>query len=344
MSSPKKPLATALVVAPPGPGRDSVVAVLTALGIRVRTAGEPYEGTARFVEFPTDLVVLSLAAFRRKDTAFLRTVRRRAPTTRVLLLVPEGAREMARRALEAGADVWLPEPWHTEELTSFVRCLLPVPTDLSDLSPESMEAIRRLSAEVSHAVNNPLQVVRLLVEQNLKGKDLANALEHATRIGDVARIVKGFGELKTPSLRETHLGTLVRESVEDARSRGVVAVSSPLPRDGVLMPLDPHQVRYAVDVLVAFLVAVGGEPPLSLKVGVHRVGKRRPPPARADRPGPFVEAAFKARGLTLAGDAIDSYRAHVICSHDESRDPHPGLGARGAGRPEARRHPRDPLQ
>jgi hypothetical protein len=327
MSPSPRPTIRALVIAAPGPGRDALVAELEALGLVVLTASDLLRGIVLYVESPTELVVVSLAGVRqgKGDMPFFRTVRRRGPATRILLLVPEGRRELARRALAAGADVWLPEPWHREELISFARCLLPVPTELHDLGPESMEAVRLLSSEVSHAVNNPLQILRLVTEQHLKGKHKDDAISHVGRIGDVVRIAKGFGELRAPRLREAQLGTLVRESVSEAEERGAVKLASALPRDGVHLQLDPQQVRYAVDVLVSFLAALGGDEPVPLKVGVHRAGPRRPPPARAGRPGPFLEAAFKARGVVLDPTDLRRYRGQVICSHDETRIPYPGL-------------------
>ena len=71
------PAATALLIARPGPSRRSAARTLRAMGYGVRTAAEPFEGTARFIEAQADLVLLSLAEFSRRDLAFLRTVRRR---------------------------------------------------------------------------------------------------------------------------------------------------------------------------------------------------------------------------------------------------------------------------
>ena len=168
-----------LLVAPPGPGRRSAARTLKGLGYRVRTAGEPFEGTARFVERAADLVLLSLADFGRRDTAFLHTVRRRAPSCRIVLLVPEGRREQARRALRAGADACLPDPFHAEELVSLVRILAPPPAEVLDLAGESGKAVRVLAREVAHAVNNPLQVLSLLADDA--------AVPGATRESLVAR-------------------------------------------------------------------------------------------------------------------------------------------------------------
>ena len=322
---------TALLVAPPGSGRRGAATTLGSLGLQVQQAAEPYEGMARFVEQPADLVVVSLAAFRARDLAFLRTVRRRAPSTRILLLVPEGRRSLAVRALAVGAHVWLPEPWHAEELVAFVHCLVQPDERGDDVSAEGARAIRALSRELSHAVNNPLQVLTMVAEnQKPTASALRGALEHVTRIRDAVRIVEGFGRLGSPALREAHLGTLVRESLEEAVDQGRIALASPLPRDGQSLPLDPLQIRLGIDALVAFLVGVGNEAPLLLKAAVHRP---RPRQRRRSRGGTvreasatrWVEAAFKAKGLVLTPSEIAAYRGQVLCSNEDRRDPHPGL-------------------
>ncbi len=109
---------------PPGPARKQAAAALRAAGFQCRGAREPYEGTARFVEQPTDLVLLSLERFRARDVGFVTTVRRRRPDTRILLLVPEGTRSLAVRALEAGADAYVLSPFFAAELGTVARRLV----------------------------------------------------------------------------------------------------------------------------------------------------------------------------------------------------------------------------
>ena len=215
MSNPPK----VLLVAPPGPGRRSAARILRKLGYRVRMAAEPFEATARFVEHTADLVVLSLAEFRRRDTAFLHAVRRRAPGCRIVLLVPEGRREQARRALKAGADAALPEPFHPEELTALLRILAAPPTDVLDLGGASGRTVRVLAREVAHAVNNPLQVLSLLAGDDGVPEEVRTSLqEQIGRMSAVMLILERFTKLKPPRPTEGHLCGVVPVSYTHLRA------------------------------------------------------------------------------------------------------------------------------
>ena len=321
-----------LLVAPPGPGRRSVVKTLKGLGYAVRMAGEPFEGTARFVERSADLVLLSLADFGRRDTAFLHTVRRRAPDCRIVLLVPDGRREQARRALRAGADACLPEPFHPEELVALVRALAAPPAEVLDLGGVSGKAVRVLAREVAHAVNNPLQVLSLLGDDEALPKATQKSMvAQIGRMSDVMLILERFTKLTQPRPTEGHLRALVRDTVAVAEARDLVQVINPSEGEGPPSVFDPAQIRYAVDVCVELLAARSEESPLPLRVGVHRMtpaegrglGRSH---RRALRAGRFVEIAFQGRGVDLDEEAFASLERQVIWNHDETRRAHPGLG------------------
>jgi len=320
-----------LLVAPPGPGRKALAAVVKAQGLRLRTAGEPYEATARFVERPADLVLLSLTEFRPRDMAFLRTVRRRGPRCRIALLVPEGRREMARRALAEGADVWLPEPCHPEELTALLRLLLPRADSALDLAGSGRQAIRPLARELAHAVNNPLQVLQLVADDSeMPAQQAARLATAVGRISDVMRILERFTKMDRAKPTEGLLGAAVRDAVAVAEAQKLVRPVSPPPSDGPPVPFDARQIHHAVGVCLETLAALGEEKPLPLRSGVHRLNPRQgrvlgPAQRRAVRAGRFVEIAMKGRGVKIPGRAFDQLKEQILWNHEDTRRAHPGL-------------------
>ena len=321
-----------LLVAPPGPGRRSAAKILKSLGYRVRTAAEPFEGTARFVERAADLVILSLAEFGRRDTAFLDMVRRRAPDCRVVLLVPEGRRERARRALRAGADACLPDPFHPEELIALVQILAAPPAEVLDLAGASGRAVRGLAREVAHAVNNPLQVLSLLADDDKVPAEIGASLAaQIGRMSDVMLILERFTKLRPPRPTEGHLNLLVREALSVAEARELVEVANPSEHMGPRSSFDPAQLRYAVDVCAELLAARSTETPLPLRVGVHRLTPSQgrglgPSHRKALRAGRFVEIAFQGKGVDLTQSDFRALERQVIWNHDETRRAHPALG------------------
>jgi diguanylate cyclase (GGDEF)-like protein len=115
---------TACAVMRGGPERDLVISALSALGLSVSAAEEPYEALGQFMVNRPDLVVLSLAGLTLNDSAFLQQLRRLAPSMRVLVLVPEGRREHAVAFLEAGADAILTQTYLVAEFRLVVTALL----------------------------------------------------------------------------------------------------------------------------------------------------------------------------------------------------------------------------
>ncbi len=311
---------TALLVMGKGPGRKSAARALRRAGCTVRAAREPYEGTARFVEQPSDLVVLSLENFRRRDAGFVSTVRKRAPHTRILLLMPEGERRAALRALTAGADAYVHLPFYDKELTLVARRLL-VPAPAAAAPATDTGALSRLASEVSHAVNNPLQVLSLLGEGDVPQAHRDKLQAEVRRVRDVVDILGDFGYLGTPQKTETSLGPLLRGSLDAAVDAGTVQTTGLPPEDGPPLPVDAEQVTGAFGSALTFLAAQSSDAPVKVEGRVRTL-----PPQRA--PGssrPLLEAALRGRGVMLNERELADYRRTVIWSHEETRLPYPGL-------------------
>lgn len=303
-----------LLVMPPGPARRAAAEALRGAGLRVRTAREPYEGTARFVQRPADLVVLSMQGFRARDTAFVTAVKRRTPATRVLLLVPEGRRAAAVRALRAGADAYAPDPFYPDELTALAAALL------ADAPGEDDEAatrsLGRLAGEVSHAINNPLQILALLGEsEEVPGAVREGLLAEVGRIQAVVRILGRYGLLRRPQRGLEPLGPVLRQSLEAAARAGTIRPVGEPPADGPPVSIDTSQAGVAFDSLLGFLAAQAKDRPLAVRARVRSLQKGRP----------VVEAALRARGVRLEREALETLRETVLLSRDDTREVHPGL-------------------
>ena len=307
--------ASVLLVMRPGTARQTAAEALRGAGFRVRGAREPYEGTARFVERPSDLVVVSLAGFRRRDTAFLRMVKKRAPETRILLLVPEGRRHTALEALQAGADAYTLEPFYPAELTTIATALLAARRE----SPgdDGARTLGRLAGEVAHAINNPLQILALLGESAELSDETRTAMgAEVGRVQEVMRILSRFGLLRRPQLSREPLGRALLQSLDSATAEGRIQVQGTPPEEGPAVEVDSSQTGVAFDVVLQFLAARGDDRPLPVAARV------RPVPEEAPR---AVEAVVRGTGIHVEPDQMETIRESVLLNRDDTRQVYPGL-------------------
>ncbi len=304
---------SALLIMPPGAARRAAKAALEERGLSVREAREPYAAALSLSERGADLVVLDLEVYRARDGAFLRALKRRAPSTRVLLLLPEGRRRVALGALKAGADAYVLEPFDPDELGQVALGLL-----AGAAAGPDPQALIRLSAEVAHAVNNPLQVLSLWAEAPPQPRQPAPdpALrETVVRIRDVVKLLGAHGRLKAPVRQAVDLGRLLRVALEAASAGGGVRAAPPLPPDGPEAPADPLQLHEALSVLCSCLGALAPAPPLLLRARVL-------PSTEVAEPH---KLQILALGLVVPAADLEALPTLVLASHPETRAPHPGL-------------------
>ena len=309
----------ALLVMSKGPARDAVARALRTGGADVVVARDPYEATARFAESPAPLVVASLGGWRSRDIRFLEAVRSRSADTALLLLVPEGHRRLAVKALEAGADSYLLEPVDPAELIAVTKRLLSRPVGRRGGAPG--EGVARLTGEVAHAVNNPLQVLGLLLEEAGDAKAppaevVAGMRREVGRIGDAVEILTGYARLPAPVKSRGSIGSVLHESIEAAAKAGTVRPVGPPPREDVEALADMAQVRTSLDAILRFLAARSGEQPTPVRGVARRVVHR-------GRPG--AEAAVRARGVHLPAEERPDLLESVLLTDDRTRLAYPGL-------------------
>lgn len=317
---PPPPTLSALLVMPAGAARRGAKAALESAGLTVRAAPEPYAATLAFAEHRADLVVLDLATFRRKDAAFLRAVRRLSPGTRILLLLPEGQRRAALAALKQGADAYVLDPFHAEELAAVARGLLRERQSAEAADPE---ALRRLAAEVAHAINNPLQVLSLAQEAAPPGRGAPaqGALsdpgwrEPVGRIRDVVALLAAFGRLGEVQRLPLSLGEAARGALETALAAGQVRLVGSPPADGPTLLADPAQLKQALGACLAFVASRAPRLPLELSARL----------VEPQREGGAVRLQLLARGLLLSAEEQAAALHTLLTSHEQTRRPLPGL-------------------
>jgi CheY-like chemotaxis protein len=310
-----RPRRTALLVMPAGALRRALAAALGTLGLDVRPAGEPYGAALALGEAAVDLVVLDLGVVGARDRAFVRALKQRTPRTRLVLLLPEGRRRLAGRLLKAGADAYVLAPTDPDELVHVARALL---RDLEPLGDPV--ALIRLSDEVAHAINNPLQVLSLWAEGGTGTGRGATAPDPAVRetvgrIRDVVGLLSSFGRLAAPARSGVDLVATLDGAFERAGKAKRVLRRGSGGGTPVQAALDPGQVALALDVTFAALAGLAARAPVpcrgrvlaSLEVGrPHRL-------------------QVLGEGLALAPEQVEALPGLVLASHPDTRLPHPGF-------------------
>jgi hypothetical protein len=232
----------------------------------------------------------------------------------VLLLLPEGRRSAAVRALAAGADAYVLHPAHAPELASVASALV-----RGAAVGGAGGATVQLAGEVAHAVNNPLQVLSLLGEGGSLPESVARGLrETVDRIGEVVEVLAAYGRLGPPHRTGVDLARSMDRALEQAAVRGRVrragaspgAVSGSAPE----VQADAEQLDAAFDAAIRFLAARsrGDAPRVSGRVRAG-AGARR------------TEAALRAEGIHLSDGEAEEAIAAVLMNDPETRRSHPGL-------------------
>lgn len=330
----------ALVVLAPGPTRDAVRRLVAGVVDVVAVAGDPFDATARFAEAPADLVVASLEGWRTRDLAFLEAVRKRRPAAHVVALVPDGARTLVARALASGADLVLRAPVDLEELAATLARLATRP----DRDDGPGAALARLASELGHAVNNPLQVASLLLEDpsafgasslpeaNARAARTREALRsEIARIRDAVAVVTALGRRSPAPAATFDLGALCRARLDAAIATGL---ASPPPHraDGVTGPATAGKGRSPESILEAYgdADAIGAALDALLRWLAFQAASRPAALRSVARPstapdGRGVEVAARVEGLVLPPERVRPARGAVLCVDEATRTPYPGL-------------------
>jgi len=197
-----------LVVHEAGATRALLRDLLAGAGFEIDLVDSTYQGMARFVDAAADLVILGLATIEDRELGFIRALKAETTPPRVLVMFPSPQRDVAVRALQHGADSYLLEPFYADEIVALAKSLM----QASRPSPPQA-SVAHLAEEVAHAVNNPLQVMRLLLEKDrVTKRELMKGIpDNLERIEAVVRHLREFGVKQSPVIEPHDLWPIVKE-------------------------------------------------------------------------------------------------------------------------------------
>ncbi|MEE8106184.1 MAG: response regulator [Planctomycetota bacterium] len=189
--------------------RTQMANLLSREGYAVETVDTSYDCVVRFVESPSDIVLIGLQGLRENELDMIRTLRREQPRLRILVTFPSPLREFAVRALDAGADAYILEPFYADEFVNLVRGQEP-----DDAVEDESVDLALLAREVAHAVNNPLQVVSLLLgdDKTPKRKLVAEVGAEIGRVREVVQLLEAYGSVRSGAVEPVDLGPVLKQA------------------------------------------------------------------------------------------------------------------------------------
>jgi CheY-like chemotaxis protein len=195
--------------------RSLLADLLVREGLSVEAVESSFDCMARFVEHPADLVVAGLGGMTEAELGLFKTLKKEARRPRILAAFPSSSRDFAVRALEAGADAYVLEPFYPAEIVAAVRAQLGTRTKEAETQAGSLPHLAR---EVAHAINNPLQVVSLLLgKDKATKKELTEGIaDQVDRIQKVVSLLKQFGAIHDADPVAQDPTPLVERAARDA--------------------------------------------------------------------------------------------------------------------------------
>ena len=114
--------------------RSLLADLLVREGLSVEAVESSFDCMARFVEHPADLVVAGLGGMTEAELGLFKTLKKEVRRPRILAAFPSSSRDFAVRALEAGADAYVLEPFYPAEIVAAVRAQLGTRTRAAETS------------------------------------------------------------------------------------------------------------------------------------------------------------------------------------------------------------------
>lgn len=283
-----------LIVYPPGATARGMADALASDGVASDTADNVYRAVSAFTANRPDLVVLGLAGLDDRDLEAIRVLREISPEVYLLLAFPSGHRDRAVKALALGADSYILEPFYLEEFLDIVRRgLQRAGRGRETRLPEGGgEGLERLAGAVAHAINNPLQILELLLTDEEGGPDREDFRQETRRIGAVVKELLAFSRRTEAQRTNVDVNALIREAVPaaDASDRRVRhELTAELPA----VAANPELLRAALAAFGALADARGAGGRLVVRTEVE-----------SGRPGGPVRVEFVAPELLLSPEEV----------------------------------------
>lgn len=278
--------------------------VLDRAGYETEAITSTYRCMARAVAEPADLIILGLAGLADAELAVITALKAEPKPPRIVITFATNRRELAVQALEAGADAYLLEPFYAAEVRQIAAGVLgasnaatPSETDAPAQADRPAQAdpgpLRTLAHEVAHAVNNPLQIVRLLLDKkHVTKKQLEEELPpQIERIDQVIGMLREFGAFAEAAPARADTGAHIRAAAEkfDITAEGEA---------DAFAKIDPAHYEGALTALFATLR--------------ERAGKKTPLVARTESDGIDVVVSVAVDAAAFEGTDINVLRDSVF--------------------------------
>jgi len=163
-------------------------------GFTAETVASTFQCISRFVDEPARFVVLGLSGLAPAELDLIDALKREEPAPRIIVTFPGPRRDLAVQALEAGADGYVLEPFYGNELLGIVRGQAHAAS--ADRAGDQASLVH-FAREVAHAINNPLQVITLLLgKDRVTKKELTQDIPpHLDRIQEVVGYLRELGAI-----------------------------------------------------------------------------------------------------------------------------------------------------
>jgi signal transduction histidine kinase len=211
--------ARALLVLPPGATSRSMVDTLTGAGIESERVDNVFQAVSAFTRNPADLIVLGLRDLTDRDLLAISVFREVREDAYVLLVFPTALRDRAVMALAQGADGYLLEPFYPGEFLDLVMRAL-TRAGLAGKEGLPGEDLERLAGAVAHSINNPLQILELLLSgDDPENPDPAEIRQETLRIKEVVEELLSFARRTEMLPGKVDLNEILSEELAAAAAK-----------------------------------------------------------------------------------------------------------------------------
>ncbi len=280
----------ALLVLPEGAMAQSILDTLTRERIEATCVSNVFQAVSAYTREPADIVILGLKDLTEQDLKAIKVFREVRADSFILVAFPAVLRDRAVRALAHGADAYILEPFYPGEFLDIIRRALSrfMHNEEHTASGDDLE---RMAGAVAHAINNPLQILELVIEASESDSSETEELRApAQRIKHVVEELLAFVTRTQVNPQNIDLNELIRTELPAlVKERKVEFNLSP---DLPLVFADPGGMR---TVIRAFAV-LGAPGTLNITTGLETDGKKR-----------FSVVCFNAPDLILSATEAEAF-------------------------------------
>jgi len=226
-----------LVIAGDGSSLEGMCQLLRAEGHRVRQTGSIYQGIALQARQPADVVLADGEEVTGAPSDIFQVLRESAPETFIVATFSALRRADSARALEAGADACLPDPFYFRELRSFLGQATRRRHDYvrrEQQVAEKLDTMAHFVRQLAHEINNPLATVSgwiQIARADLKDDDPRRPIfqtidQEVTRVASIIRRLQVFAGPTPADFQWLELNEVLEQALrrEEAQPRPGFAI------------------------------------------------------------------------------------------------------------------------